>query len=529
MRGDRCSEGEDVVAGALGPKLRDACASGTLCEELAVGNAEREVRSCDDDSSEETAAYVRAIAADPGLIDVAVSNQWIEEAPRAIEWLEDVGAIVWEIIPEYPDYYHPEAQGSRPRGRYLTAAAFPGRELGVHRPLLYTTPHFPLGVSYEEIFRHQGDKERLAELVAERSAADILSFGTAIAAHLLRGVLRRGIPLHLEHRAVELVQSAEGVAGVRCECKAGNRTFMGAVVLATGTYDWDPELVRAYSGLEPDESGSVAPPTLRGDAIHLARQVGADVFALPPGSVPHVPGYVTALRGPGDNGFRGSFEYTFPHCFIVNRHGVRFCDDAAYQSVAHAVLDDPTRHNTPFFLIWDEQHHRKYGMRPGGPGEPYPPELGVASARTLRELADSLGIDGDRLEATAERFNAQARKGVDTDFGRGAATYLRMFRGDASHGPNPLLGPVEEAPFHGMQLRMLGTAIGAAGVRTGRNGQALDERGDPVPGLYAIGAASALTTSGTGYNSGFSISRALTFGILAIEDVHARRLGAASA
>lgn len=477
------------------------------------------------DSTEDVSRYVHGIADDRDLIDEPVAEQWIEAAPEAAEYLERASAIVWDIIPGYPDYYHPGVPGSKGAGRYLTAAPLNGAELGAARELLLTTPHFPLGATYAELFEMRSSKTRMADLVAQRAVDDVLTFGTAIIAYLFRAALARRIPLLLEHRAVELILDDGVVTGVVCETPAEPVALFGDVVLATSTYDWDPELVEEFSWLKPEESGSVAPPGLRGDAIRLARQAGANILALPADAAPHVPGYRTSIRGPYDNGYRGSAELTLPHCFLVNRAGRRFADDSFYWTVTSAVLGDSTRSNYPFFLIWDEQHHEKYGLRPVAPGEPYPAELNVKSAPTIGELAVELGVDADNLVETTARFNANARLGVDPDFHRGEADFLKMFRGDHAHEPNPVLGPVERAPFYGMQMLLLGTAIGAAGVHAGLSGQALGPHGRPIAGLYAVGSAAALTTSGTGYNSGFSLSRAMTFGYLAAGHVADRSLG----
>lgn len=42
------------------------------------------------------------------------------------------------------------------------------------------------------------------------------------------------------------------------------------------------------------------------------------------------------------------------------------------------------------------------------------------------------------------------------------------------------------------------------------DGRVRNTEGDPIEGLYATGAAAAFTASGTGYQSGYSLSRAIT-------------------
>ena len=168
----------------------------------------------------------------------------------------------------------------------------------------------------------------------------------------------------------------------------------------------------------------------------------------------------------------------------------------------------------PIFMVWDENHHAKYGLGRAMPGEPYPEGL-VTSAPTLADLAGQLGIDAAGLVATAERFNTMAQSGSDVDFGRGSNLSVRRFRGDWNHQPNPNMGPVALAPFHGMRMRLLNTGIAAGGVRTDADARALRADGSAIDGLYVVGEASARAAAGVGYNSGYSLSRAMAFGWIA--------------
>ena len=65
------------------------------------------------------------------------------------------------------------------------------------------------------------------------------------------------------------------VVGVRAEGPEGTVEERGPVVLATSSYDWDPELVQEFLGLEAGDSGSAAPPSIRGAAINRPRVAGA--------------------------------------------------------------------------------------------------------------------------------------------------------------------------------------------------------------------------------------------------------------
>jgi 3-oxosteroid 1-dehydrogenase len=456
--------------------------------------------------------YVRDIAhAHPEALDEQAMLRWLRTSPAAMAYWEDIGAIRWTVIPQLADY-HNEADGALGEGRYLTSEVIDGSELGPWREKLRVSPFFPVGTTYAEMFVKGrrltgfGVSDDGAE---EVKGDDPLTFGTGVVASFLARVLREErIEIRTGQPVTELLTDDAGaVIGVR----AGDVEARGPVVLATSTYDWDPELVREFLGLEPEDFGSVAPNSLRGDGIRLARSVGGATAVIPPTSVPILPGWRA-----GD-GYGYGPEYAMPHCIIVDAAGRRFCDDAYWVDIVDRALAPEDRH-LPFFLIWDEQHHRKYGLGETAPGGEYPEGL-VTSAPTLRELGDALGIDGEQLQRTAARFSEHAVRGEDPDFGRGTVTYVARFAGDPANTPSPVLGPIELAPFHGMRLKFVGTGIGSSGVHIDGDGHVLDERGEPIGGLFAVGSCAALTTTGSGYNSGFALGRGLTLAYLVAHEL----------
>ncbi len=474
-----------------------------------------------DDSLEDTLRYVTALTSvDASIFEPEVARQWLASAPLVAEWLEREGVIEWEIIPGYHDYYWPTAPGACQEGRYLTGALFEGRRLGPDRERLIPAPSWPVGVTYGEMFAWGGQVSRTTwdwDLVRRRREEDLLTFGQGIMAALIAGALARGIEIRDRHRVTDLLTDGDAVVGVRCATPDGATEILGPVILATGSHDWW-EGTERYTLIPRSEAGSVGPPTLTGDAMALGEAVGVDVVSVPSWAAPVVPGY--RLPQPafdGDTGFRMCWEQSMPHSVLVNRAGARFCDDAFHPAVARALLTPDARGelpNLPFFMIWDDEHHRRYGLGPSLPGEDYPAGL-VTTAATPTELARGLGIDPSGLEATIERFNASAIAGADPDFGRGANPATQTFRGDISHPLNPNVAPVSAPPFHGMRMKLVSTGITAAGLRSGLDGRALRPDGHPVDGLFAIGECSARTAGGAGYNSGYSLSRAMTFGWLA--------------
>lgn len=470
--------------------------------------------------------YVRAIAhAHPEVLDEDAMRTWLRTAPVAARYWEQVGAIRWSVIPGLADY-HNEADGALGAGRYLTNEPIDGGVLGEWREYLRVSPYFPVGTTYAEMFvkgrrltyvdetedgGHAGMNAfglpgRQHEASAQVGGSDPLTFGTGVVASFLARVLREDrVRIRRSHPVTELLTGQDGrVVGVRADGPDGPVTEHGVVVLATSSYDWSPELVKEILGLETDEFGSVAPRSLRGDGITLARSVGGVLATIPATSVPMLPGWQDTIG----TGFAYGPDYAMPHSMIVDRTGRRYCDDSYWVDIVAKTMNPDERH-LPFFLIWDEQHHRKYGLSSTPPGGEYPDGL-VTSASTLDALGTALGIDGAQLAKTAGEFSANAERGEDPDFGRGTVAYVRRFAGDPEHGPNPVLGSIVEPPFHGMRLRFVGTGIGSSGVHIDGGGHVLDGDGAAIPGLYAVGSCAAMTTTGSGYNSGFALGRGLT-------------------
>ena len=483
-------------------------------------------------------AYVRDLTSEhPDLLDEVAMKRWLDIAPEAMEYWENVGAIQWEIIPDLADY-HSEAEGALEVGRYLTNAVIDGSELGEWRDRLRVSPNFPVGMTYaemhvkgrrsssvatdepteeDEIAQHAGVPAFGKTDVTGPTASDgdPLTFGTGVVASFLARVLREpGVEIRLSTPVSSLITDETGaVVGVRADSPDGPVEFHGPVVLATSTYDWNPELVEEFLGLGPEDFSSLAPTSLTGGGITMARDVGAAIAYVPATRVPIVPGWNSRSATGVSNGP----EYALPHCLMVDRSGRRFCDDSYWVTIVRGVLNPEDRH-LPFFLVWDEQHHRKYGLGLTPPGGEYPAEF-VMQADDLVTLGERLGVDGEELARTVARFNEHAERGEDPEFGRGSVPFILRFAGDPKHEPNPVLGPLTEPPFYGTRLKFVGTGIGSSGLRADGDGRVLHESGDVIPGLYAVGSVAALTTMGSGYNSGFALGRGLAVAYLVAQEL----------
>jgi predicted oxidoreductase len=137
----------------------------------------------------------------------------------------------------------------------------------------------------------------------------------------------------------------------------------------------------------------------------------------------------------------------------------------------------------------------------------------LIEAQNLDGLADRIGVDRATLRATIETYNADARRGLDPQFGRGGSIYQRHL-GDAAHAPNPCVAPIERAPFYALRIfpADLGTA---AGLRTDGDARVLAENGTAIEGLHACGNDMRSIMNGNYPGPGITLGPALTFGYIA--------------
>jgi succinate dehydrogenase/fumarate reductase flavoprotein subunit len=114
---------------------------------------------------------------------------------------------------------------------------------------------------------------------------------------------------------------------------------------------------------------------------------------------------------------------------------------------------------------------------------------------------------------------------VDEAFGKGSTSYDRC-NGDPAHAPNPCLGPIDRPPYCAVKVQPtpLGTSVG---VRTDERARALDEAGQPIEGLYAVGNDMQSVMGGEYPGAGAQIGVAMTFGWIAAK--HAAEAAAQAA
>ncbi len=480
-----------------------------------VGNNHLQRRAGLEDSAEDTTRYLRWVARNAGAFDEELLATFVRRAPEAVEYFSGLGVRFQST--GLGDQYHPDAPGSVPGGRILEVT-IDGQALGQWRDRCRSSPHFRLlGLTHDEVRRAGGDLvagDVLAELHRQRRESDLWTWGPGLSGGFAAAALvQRDVPILLEAPCVELVRSGDRVSGAVVEV-GGERQEIRAqrgVLIATGSYGNAP-----YAADVEDlpELFEASPPVLDGDALALVEPTGAararagqafTIFGYESPSEHH-PGTDLPLHR------ELSRALGLPHAIVVNSAGRRFGDESFYGFLLRAVKErDAAGHfsNYPCHLIGDNRYRTRYRL---GDGEEWPANL--AQASSLADLAVSLGIDPGGLVAEVAAFNDAADEGNDPAFGRGTLAYSRLRAGDPNQSPNPNLGSLQEPPFWGLPLKLLGTGIYSTGLRINSDAQVLTEDRRPIDGLYATGNAAAYTEQ-PAYVGGLANARAITYAYLA--------------
>jgi len=455
--------------------------------------------------------------------DLAVAGM-VVHAREALGWFEDTIGLRMEVIRDCPDYYFGHNNDAVPEGRMLECAPFPGATLGEWQAKTRISPQMPYGMTHADMFAAGGTANITKwdfGKMAERLSNDERCLGPGLAAYFVKGALDRDIPLMTGCGAEELIADGSRVVGVRA-VKDGKDLFIRArkgVLVAVSSYerrqDYNKTLARQL------DLGSMVFETVDGANFRLTGPLGARIASVPD---------ITSLGFtiPGMDGEDGRPLWNSalpvigqPHTIVVNRAGERFGNEAFYRSfyytIDHIEGSSQTHPNFPCWAVIDTQVLEKYPFGSVMPGSDWPEGLGE-SAATIRELALKIGVDPDGLEKTVARFNANAEKGVDPDFGRGTHPWSTWMCGDPFHKPCPVLGPLEKAPFYAVRLeRMGGTAITSTGILTNLDGQAMGWDDRPIEGLYVAGNSQARMETGAVMQSGISNARGMTYGWLAAQ------------
>ncbi len=478
------------------------------------GNRQMRVHGIED-SSADALDYFRSL--DQGDIDDATLSAFVEEGPRALAFLEDLDAARLSLLEGYPDYYL-DRPGAKPDGgRALDNDLFDFSALGDWASKIFEHGPAPRMMLRETPLGGGTGQVDPAEM-ARRESGDLRGWGQALIGRLLKACLDRDIEPLLDVSGYRLIVENDRVTGATVHQQDKEITIHASqgVIIATGGFEWNEELRQTF--LRGPLDAPASPPGNQGDGLKMAMAAGASLgnmtsaWWMPTLSIPDAKWETGEQRA-----MPVLIERTLPHTILVNCSGQRFCNEANnYSALAGAFHQfDPatySRPNLPAYLIFDQQYLSRYPLASVMPGDPVPDW--IASAETVQDLAQKIGVDSVELEQTVTRFNAHAIKGHDPDFGRGESDYDRFYGDRSREGASATLGPITTGPFYAVEIRM-GTLGTNGGAKTDGSAQILDHNGEPIPGLFGAGNVISCPTGGIYAGAGGTLGPALTFGYIA--------------
>ena len=469
------------------------------------------------DSRADALTYLRTLT--NGFVPESMLSTFVDSANEMIEFFETNAEFDMSCRYTQADY-QPTFDGAKEGGRCIESDRIVyAREMGEFGEAIrnsyaaIASPfHANLHTSAELAHMQRTGIDIDPAIAEERAAQGALMRGRGLVASLLHAgrKLGRVTPL-LRTSAVKLLKERDRVIGVEVERDGVREQHMArlGVVLATGGFEWNAQMVRGFLGIP--QLTPASPPTGLGLGLGLALEAGAaisnmtnawwDVVMHEPGQIyDGKPYYQTTTLWRGRAG-----------TMMVNRHGRRFVNESMNYSDMGVIMKafDPLAYehpNMPSYILFDAALRENFRIGSLNPGTADPDWL--IRADTVTELAERSDIDPDGLKKQLEVFNRNAARGIDPEFHRGDDPYDR-YRGDPG-SPHPNLRPLEP-PYYVMPqtLGCLGTKGGPV---TNEDAQVLDIHDRPIPGLYACGNVMSNVFGFSYPGPGATLGSGLTFG-----------------
>jgi 3-oxosteroid 1-dehydrogenase len=451
------------------------------------------------DSTTEAKAYLCAVTLNE--VDEDLIDAFLQMGPLTIECIEALTPLRFFQL-QRPDY-HSSWVGAKV-GRSLEPEPLSLGRMGPVAVRVRRSPHRPPLTSVEI------RAGQTTDLVAERRRNECVTQGVALVAGLLQGCLDLGVQVRCNSKVDGLIRVAptstevlvHGLDQGKWSCHASS------AVIASGGFEWNQRLKNAFLGCV--DEGAASPPWNEGDGLRIGLAAGAAVAQMTQSWLS------AAFSVPGET-YDGEplvrnivRELALPGSILVNADGKRFANEASsYNAIGKAfqIFDAALNRyvNKRAWLVFDEAFKRRYTVATVAASAEVPPWF--FRGDSPQTLAQRAGIDADGLVATLERFSQMARKGVDSEFGRGDTAHDR-YSGDESRA-HPNLGEITTPPFYAVPI-FLGNLGTKGGLVTDRDGQVRDMDDAPIPGLFACGNAAA-SWMGPGYpGAGGSLGPTLT-------------------
>ena len=346
-----------------------------------------------------------------------------------------------------------------------------------------------LGVQFEDdnLFFFGGHSRKRALIPVGHTGTEFIAKFQAKADEL-------GIPVITNMKAEELIKDKDGrVVGVKATMDGAEYTFnaKGGVVLATGGFGANPEMVKKYNPKIDERFKTTDAPGTTGEALYMAERAGAELVNM---------GYIQTypICDPISGAIELIADARFDGAIMLNQEGKRFVEELQRRDVlSEAILNQTGRY---CWVLWNDNigkisntvkaHANEY--------EAFTKQGIMKTCDDLKCIADFTKIPFDQLQATVKRVTDMAGKGNDKDFKHRAGLM------DMSQGKYYVIKAVPST-HHTM-----------GGVRINEKAEALTAEGKVIPGLWAAGEVTGVT-HGTNRLGGNAYTDIVVFGRIAGE------------
>ena len=346
-----------------------------------------------------------------------------------------------------------------------------------------------LGVRFEDdnLFFFGGHSRKRALIPVGHTGTEFIAKFQAKADEL-------GIPVITNMKAEELIKNKDGrVVGVKATMDGSEYTFnaKGGVVLATGGFGANPEMVKKYNPKIDERFKTTDAPGSTGEALYMAERAGAELVNM---------GYIQTypICDPISGAIELIADARFDGAIMLNQEGKRFVEELQRRDVlSEAILNQTGRY---CWVLWNDKigsisntvkaHANEY--------EAFTKQGVMTTCDDLKCIADFTKIPFDQLRKTVKRVSDMAGKGNDKDFNHRSGLV------DMQQGKYYVIKAVPST-HHTM-----------GGVRINEKAEALTAEGKVIPGLWAAGEVTGVT-HGTNRLGGNAYTDIIVFGRIAGE------------
>ena len=344
-----------------------------------------------------------------------------------------------------------------------------------------------LGVRFEDdnLFFFGGHSRKRALIPVGHTGTEFITKFQAKADEL-------GIPVITNMKMTDLILDKDGrVSGVKATMNGAEYTFnaKGGVVLATGGFGANKEMVKKYNPKIDERFMTTDAPGTTGEALYIAEKAGAELVNM---------GYIQTypICDPISGVIELIADSRFDGAIMLNQEGKRFVEELDRRDVlSEAILNQTGGY---CWVLWNDNigkisntvgtHTTEY--------EAFTKQGIMATCDDLKCIADFTKIPFDQLKKTVDRVTSMAGKGNDKDFPHRGGLM------DMSQGKYYVIKAVPST-HHTM-----------GGIRINEKAQALTKEGKVIPGLWAAGEVTGVT-HGTNRLGGNAYTDIIVFGRIA--------------